>query len=65
MTEDRIAPDGMTWVCCACGKTAKDRYGIEGERSPGWDEGCMMNAFLAEEVTLVRGPDGRVAEIKK
>jgi len=44
MTKDRIAPDGMTWVCTACGKTAKDRY--QSEKFYSWDESCVMNAIL-------------------
>lgn len=46
---DRFAPPGAIWVCGACGKTAKDKYGIEGERSPGWDESCMLNAVLCHD----------------
>lgn len=49
MSDDRHAADGTIWVCGACGKTAKDRYGIEGEHSPGWDESCMLNAVLCHE----------------
>lgn len=56
MTENRFAPNGAIWVCGACGKTAKDRYGLEGERSYGWDESCMLNAVLCHEPPL--GPDG-------
>lgn len=53
---DRIAPEGAIWVCGACGKTAKDRYGIEGEKSRGWDESCMLNAVLChEEKGFTRG----------
>lgn len=44
--KDRMAPDGQIWVCGACGKTAEDRYGIEGEHSRGWDESCMLHAVL-------------------
>jgi hypothetical protein len=43
-------------VCAACGKTAKDRYGIEGEHSFGWDESCALNAVLChEEKSMTRG----------
>lgn len=54
--EERIAKPGTIWVCSACGKTARDRYGIEGEHDRGWDESCMLKALLCHEV---RGPDGR------
>lgn len=38
-----IAPEGAIWVCGACGKTSKDRYGDAGS---SWDESCMLNAIL-------------------
>lgn len=61
--KERIAPPGRIWVCCACGKTAKDKYGIEGKRSTGWDESCMLNAQLFDEDKLVY-ECGRVKEVK-
>lgn len=48
LTDERMAPDDGIWVCCACGKTAIDRYGLEGPRSGGWDESCMLNAVLCK-----------------
>lgn len=51
---ERLAPTGAVWVCVACGKTARDRYGLKGEHSPGWDESCMLNALLCEEDSIVR-----------
>lgn len=39
------APNGATWVCGACGKTARNRYTWEG----GWDESCMLHAVLCRE----------------
>ena len=42
---DNIAPVGRIWVCRACGKTARDKYGESG----GWDESCMLNAVLCYE----------------
>lgn len=44
--EKRFAPTGAVWVCGACGKTSKDRYG-DGRSS--WDESCMLNAILCFE----------------
>jgi hypothetical protein len=41
-----IAPDGQVYVCTACGKRSKDRYGeqsLDGE----FDESCMLNACSA------------------
>lgn len=49
MIQERIAPEGAIWVCAACGKTHKDRYGMEGEGSKGWDESCMLNAVLCHD----------------
>ena len=48
----RIAPPSTIWVCGACGKTAEDRYGLEGERSRGWDASCMLNAVLCHREKL-------------
>lgn len=53
---ENIAPEGKIWVCAACGRTTKDKYG--GER--GWDESCMLNAVLCDEAKVVRGEHGRV-----
>lgn len=44
--ESRIALPGTIWVCRACGKTAKDRYG---DKNSSWDESCMLNAVLCHE----------------
>jgi hypothetical protein len=50
-----LAPKGYIWVCQACGKRARSRYGFdENNKSTaidyGWDESCMMHAQLCEEV---------------
>jgi len=42
------APPGQIWVCGACGKTSRDKYG-EKRISRGWDESCMMNAVLCHD----------------
>jgi len=49
---NQLAADGQVWVCCACGKRSKDRYG-EQAISRGWDESCMLNAVLCREDKLV------------
>lgn len=55
----RNAPEGAIWVCGACGKTAQDRYGLEGQHDRGWDESCMLHSILCRnDETLKRGPDG-------
>jgi hypothetical protein len=45
-----FAPPGQIWVCGACGKTSRTRYGFDDQNqncaTPGWDESCMMNAVL-------------------
>lgn len=50
--EARLAPPGTVWVCAACGKTARDRFGTS---DFGWDESCMLNSVLCHEP---RGSDG-------
>lgn len=47
----KLAPDGQLWVCEACGKRARSRYGFDalGRRTSldyGWDASCMLNAIL-------------------
>ena len=56
-----LAPPGKLWVCGACGKKSRTRYGFIDNGTPnggdflpdgtrvadkGWDESCMMNAML-------------------
>ena len=49
------APEGQLWVCAACGKTSRDRYG-EKKISDGWDESCMLNAVLCyDRPDIVQG----------
>lgn len=62
MNDSRIAPEGFLWVCHACGKTSRDRYGGP-DAMPWWDSSCAINSGLHRESALVRGPDGRVREI--
>lgn len=45
------APVGQIWVCGACGKTSKNRYGDD--HSP-WDESCMLNSALCYEEQEMR-----------
>jgi hypothetical protein len=49
---NEIAPDGQIWVCAACGKRSRDRYGEQAVNS-GWDVSCTMNAVLWDEKLLV------------
>lgn len=63
MNDDRFAPDDGVWVCAACGKTAIDRYGIEGPHSYGWDASCMLNAVLCKRGAIIPGRD-RVMKVE-
>ena len=54
--------DGKTWVCTACGKTSKDRYG-DIETTRGWDASCFVNSHLVDDTLIIRGEDSRVKEI--
>lgn len=49
------------WVCLACGKRSRDRYGNE-PINRGWDSSCFLNAVLVYEDAIVLGSD-RVVEI--
>jgi len=64
---NRMAKEGNVFVCCACGKTSKWKYGfdkegnqiVDGERiaSPGWDVSCMMNCdeFSKDKLVFKNG----------
>lgn len=56
-----MAPEGKVYVCCACGKTSRGLYGSQSDH--GWDESCMLNAVLANEIDCVRSAGGRVTAI--
>jgi hypothetical protein len=43
-----IAPKGQIFVCNACGKRSRDRYGDQAI-DRGWDESCMIHAVLCYE----------------
>lgn len=47
------APEGAHWVCGACGKKSKWKYGFDAQEKDcadyGWDESCMMNCALIED----------------
>jgi hypothetical protein len=67
---NELAPAGQVWVCGACGKRSRTKYGFydDGGQSSsidyGWDESCMMNAVLCDEEDLIFGEDGRVRALK-
>lgn len=45
---NRLANDGYVFVCSACGKRSRDRYGNK-PISRGWDESCALNCVLVRE----------------
>ena len=59
---NEIAPVGQVWVCNACGKRSKDRYGLQ-RIDRGWDESCMLHAILCYEYSLVF-KEGQVTKAK-
>lgn len=49
-----LTPEGQIWICGACGKKARSRYGFDSFNrstalSAGWDESCTLNAVLCYE----------------
>jgi len=63
--KDLIAPEGKVWVCLACGKTSRHKYGDEDRWATGWDVSCTLNCDLFDEKDLVRNEHGRVVSIKR
>lgn len=52
-----LAPEGTVFVCGACGKCARSRYGCDAAGvstviDPGWDSSCMWWAVLCHEVSV-------------
>ena len=54
-----IAPKGAVWMCAACGKRSRDRYGTK-PIDRGWDESCMMNSVLVAKESIKRDEKGRI-----
>lgn len=50
------------FVCLACGKRSKDRYGVA-PISRGWDESCMLNARECYVDALTVEWSGRVVDV--
>lgn len=59
-TSNKRAPDGQIYVCFACGKVSRWRYGIDDKNrndgSPGWDEACVLNCALVDESRIKDPP---------
>lgn len=53
---DTPAPEGQIWVCGACGRTSKTRYGFS-------DSSCMSNAVLCYENKMGRNKWIAVAQL--
>jgi len=50
---NEFAEEGQLFVCAACGKMSKDRYGDQ-KLNRGWDESCMLNCILKKYVNVDR-----------
>lgn len=61
-TGNKVAPEGFVFVCMACGKRSRDRYGDQAI-DPGWDVSCMLWSRLLPVDAITLGPDGRVVKI--
>lgn len=49
---NEIAGEGQVFVCDACGKRSKDKYGNQAIDAE-WDASCMLHAILCDEKSLV------------
>lgn len=63
-----LAPEGHIWVCMACGKTSKTKYGFDQDNNRvamrGWDVSCAINSQLFPESHIAeRDQNGRVTKI--
>jgi hypothetical protein len=59
-----VAPEGCVWVCSACGKLSRDRYGSQAI-SHGWDAACVLSCVLVKKTHLVCDASGRVTSVKE
>jgi hypothetical protein len=57
------APKGKVWICAACGKRSKDRYGNQ-KIDQGWDESCILNSVLVSEGEAFQALQWKAAEEK-
>jgi len=58
-----IVTDDLIFVCQACGKTSRSKYGFDDKGDHccqhGWDESCMMNCELIKKDSLEKVYDER------
>jgi len=45
---NETAPEGQIFICSACGKRSKDKYGDQ-KIDRGWDISCMIYSVLCYE----------------
>lgn len=64
-----LAQDGQVWICAACGKTSRTKYGFDDDdrwvADRGWDESCMLNAVLVYADSIQRNERGIVTAAKE
>jgi hypothetical protein len=62
---NEVAGPGEVFVCTACGRRSKDRYGEQKIHS-GWDTSCCTNAVKCREEDLIIDPkNGTVNGLKE
>lgn len=54
-----IASEGQIYVCGACGRRSKDKYGDQAI-DYAWDASCMLNSVLCKENSLEFDDNKRV-----
>jgi hypothetical protein len=60
---NEVAKPGFVFVCLACGKRSRDKYGDD-PIDAGWDESCMLHAEeLAESRLVLPEGGGRVRQV--
>jgi hypothetical protein len=57
---NQTAKKGQVFVCGACGKRSKDKYGDQAI-DEGWDVSCSMHAILCKEDSI-KLKDGRAVK---
>jgi hypothetical protein len=60
---NEVAKPGFVFVCLACGKRSRDKYG-DNPIDAGWDESCMMHSEeFAESRLVLSASGGRVQQV--
>ena len=63
MSKNQTALEGQVYVCRACGKRARDKYGFD-PIDRGWDASCVLHSALVYENKLII-KDGRVVRVEE